>query len=326
MSISETEERITSVICNHFLEGEQDKLTVNLVSARAGISRQAFHKNYLHLKPYITGQRAIDELLLRQGVDTSKVIIQSQKLLRELESELSALKAAQKSRFAEFEDNIYTSLMRSDILTHRAKELTDELRKKALHVELLKRQVSEMEAEQVLYAQGRDATPPPVLDKNILVQVFKPDMTAAFSNISTENNVESYTDLKYRAVEAMQRKILKVLKHGTIRVIIFQERYLCSFDKFVDRYFSKASASLVIINLPLTSRLEVREFISALKGALPLEIYVAHCDSDAVINAQRGFMFGHVPEFEFKALAKESLPTIYDGYDKVTVFKIKQGD
>lgn len=326
MSVSDTESRIIAVICDHFLSGDLEKLTILLVAKRVGISRQAFHKNYLHLKPFITGQRPIDELLLRQDADLPKVILQTQKLVRGLETELAQFKSMEESRFRDFEDNLLTSLMQSDILTHRAKELTAELRKKTLHVELLKRQVTEMELEQALSLDVPRAALLPARSREDLVQVFKPNLSEAITRFSDTGDFDEYTMLKQRALESMQKKILKVLKHGIIRVVVFQERYLCSFDKFVKRYFANSSSSVLVINLPVYSRVEVREFLRALKGANPIEVCVPHCESEAVINAQRGFMFNHVPEFEFKALSKEPLPTIFDGYDKVTVFRIAQGE
>ena len=326
MSITDTEERIVSVICEHFLSGGRDKLTIVLVSERAGISRQAFHKNYLHLKPFINGQRNVDELLLRQGIDTSKVILQTQKLLRDTESVLQEERSSQAARFEAFENNILTSLMASDILTHRAKELTAALRKKSLHVELLKRELDEKEVELTLANNNSQALLPAVPSKNLDVHVFKPDLAAAIANFATHNELETYLDLKNKAINAMQQKVLKVLKRGAIRVAIFQERHLCSFEKFIDRNFSKVSAPIVIINLPIYSRIDLKEFIKILKGAVPLELYIPHCESEAVINAQRGFLFRNVPEFEFTSSARESLPTIYDGYDRVTIFRVVQGD
>lgn len=326
MSITDTEERIISVICDHFLSGERDKLTIALVSERAGISRQAFHKNYLHLKPFITGQRNIDELLLRQGMDASKIILQSQKLLRGLEVDLQEVRSLEVARFAEFESNILTSLMTSDILTHRAKELTAALRKKALHVELLKRKLDEKEVELALASTNSDSLPSPVRSKNPNVHIFKPDLAAAMASFATNSDPEAYIALKDKAINTMQQKVLKLFRKGTIRVILFQERYLCSFEKFIERNFSTNSTSVAVVNLPIYSRIDLREFAQALKGALPLELHTSHCESEAIINAQRGFLFRNIPEFEFRASAREPLPTIHDGYDRVTVFRVAQGD
>lgn len=326
MSVSDTEEKIVSAICDHFLNGVKEKMTLQLIAAKVGISRQAFHKNYLHLKPYITGHRKIDELLLRQGVDSSKIIIRTQQLVRELESELKELKATEEARYHEFESDFITSLMTSDILTHRAKELTAALKKKALQVELLKRELEEKDAELSLVAVEEKSVPPPVRNRNIDIHIFKPDLAAAFSFHEQNDDIAAYLSLKRKAIDAMQQQVLRILKQGTIKVIVFQERFLCSFDKFVDHHFSKSSASLIVINLPVYSRSEMKEFMRALKGAIPLELFIPFSDSDAVINAQRGFLFRNVPAFEFKSMAKEPLPTIQDGYDKVSVFRIAQGD
>ncbi|VVP13956.1 hypothetical protein PS900_03492 [Pseudomonas fluorescens] len=326
MSITDTEERIVSVICDHFLSGERYKLTIALVCERSGISRQAFHKNYLHLKPFITGQRNVDELLLRQGMDASKVIVQSQKLLRNLEVELNEVRSSENARFAEFENNILTSLMTSDILTHRAKELTAALRKKALHVELLKRELDEKEVELALANTNSDSLPSPVRRKTTNVHIFKPDLASAMASFATQSDPEVYMALKEKAINAMQQKLLKLIRKGTIRVILFQDRYLCSFEKFIERNFSSSSTSIAVVNLPIYSRIDLRDFAKELKGAVPLELHTSHCDSEAIINAQRGFLFRNIPEFEFRASAREPLPTIHDGYDRVTVFRVAQGD
>lgn len=326
MSVSDTESRIITVICDHFLSASSEKLTIKLVAKCVGISRQAFHKNYLHLKPFITGRRPIDELLLRQEADAYKVVLRLQKLVRNLEAELVQSRSTEEARFSDFESGVITSLMQSDILTHRAKELTAELKKKALHVELLKRKVTEMELEQALNLQAPGAAPTSAWSKESLVQVFKPNLSEATARFSDNADVDEYLMLKERALQAMQQKILKVLRHGVVRVVVFQERYLCSFDKFVERYFSDCSASMLVVNLPLYASVEVREFLRALKGANPIDMYVPYCESEAVIKAQRGFMFQHVPEFELRAVSREPLPTIFDGYDKVTAFRIVQGE
>lgn len=326
MSIADTEERLVSVICEHFLSGQKEKLTINIVCERSGISRQAFNKNYKHLKPFINGQRKVDELLLRQGIDAPKVIVQSQRLVRDLEAELQELRASQSARFAEFENNILTSLMTSDVLTHRAKELTVELRKKALHVELLKRELDGKEVELALANTRPEPPPPSMRAKNLDIHVFKPDLAPAIASFTAESDPEAYLALKAKAINTMQQKVLRLLRQGTIRVVVFQERYLCSFDKFIERNFSKSDVSIALINLPLSSRMDLKEFIQALKGAVPLELYTAHCDSEVTINSQRGFLFKKIPEFEFKALSRESFPTIQDGYDRVTIFRVAQGD
>ncbi|AVF54847.1 hypothetical protein NP856_16890 [Pseudomonas sp. 17391] len=326
MSTADTEERLVSVICEYFLSGQKEKLTINTVCERASISRQAFNKNYKHLKPFINGQRKVDELLLRQDMDAQKVIVQSQKLVRDLEIELQELRTSEFARFAEFENNVFSSFMTSDVLTHRAKQLTVELRKKALHVELLKRELDAKDVELALAHAHHEPPPPSKRAKNSDIHIFKPDLATAIASFSAESDQEAYLALKVKAVNAMQQKLLKLLRQGTIRVVVFQERYLCSFEKFIERNFSKNDESVAVVNLPLSSRMDIREFVQVLKGAVPLELYTSHCDSEATINAQRAFLFQGVPEFEFKALSRESLPTIQDGYDKVTIFRVVQGD
>lgn len=76
----------------------------------------------------------------------------------------------------------------------------------------------------------------------------------------------------------------------------------------------------------MAARSEIRDFVSGLTGASSLDIYVPYSDSEAVIKAQRGFSYGHIPVAEFRSFDKEPLPTIQDGFDSVVVYRIAQGE
>lgn len=325
MAVESTEQKIKKIICDHYLSGSPDRLTVGEVSARANISRQAFHKSYLHLKPYITGARNVDELLLGDPAEADKTILQCQKLVRESQAELRSVKEGHQREYKQLEDNLVTTLMNGDVLIHHSRELTNELKKKALHNEILKRQLLEKELElSGVREQARDVKP--VVDSESVIVRLQADIREALTKYSETQDLAGYYYDKAASIVRVKEKLQRILKKGVIKVVIFQNRFICSFDKFIERNFSASDGSLVVVDLPLAARSEIRDFVRGLADARSLEIYVPYCDSEAVIKAQRGFSFGQIPVAEFRSFDKEPLPTIQDGFDSVVVYRIAQGD
>ncbi|SDI94818.1 hypothetical protein [Pseudomonas abietaniphila] len=320
-----TEAKIIKIICDHYLSGARERLTIGEVSARANISRQAFHKTYIHLKPFLTGTRNIDELLLGNEAELGRALLKSQKLIRETQAELDEVRAGYMSEFKRLEANLVTTLMNGDVLIHHSKELTSQLKKKALHNEILKRQVDEKEIELSLTKLSGSKSPLPPI-KDFIVDRLQVDLRAAFTRFSETQDLDEYYANKTDAVTKVKDKLVRVLKKGVIRVVIFQDRFISSFEKFVVKNFSVPTESVIIVQLPLASRSEIRNFIHGLVGAKPLDLFVPYCASEPVIKAQRGFSFGDVPEAEFRSFSKEPMPTIQDGFDNLCIFQIEQGD
>lgn len=327
MGASATEEKIIQVICDHYLSGLDERLTIAIVAERAGISRQAFHKSYLHLKPFIIGKRPVDELLIREGADVNKAVLKNQDLVRGLKAEIAEMKSSRQSYCKSFETNLITSLMNGDVLIHRSRDLTEELKKKALHNEILKRQLDEKATAEILAQErGSIVKPPAPRNKDVQLIRLEPDMPPVLAAYADSKDKQVFIDQKLKAIARVKQKLERFLRQGNLRVVIFQQRYVNSFEKYVEAHFSKQLESMVVVNLPLASRLEVRDFIKGLSGAKPLEIHVPHCESEATIRAQRKFLFGQVPEFELSNVDKQPLPTIFDGFDRVVVFRVSQGD
>lgn len=325
MGAESTEQRLKKIICDHYLSGAVARLKILELCDRAGISRQSFHKSYLHLKPYLTGARNVDELLVGDQADAGKIIIQCQKLVRESQAELKSLKDGHQKVYKELEDNLVTTLMNGDVLIHHSRQLTNELKKKALHNEILKRELLEKELE----LNGGIEKPPAVksaLKSESLISTLKADLREAGGKYSDSQDLSAYYADKALVISKLKEKLQRILKKGVVRVVLFQNRFLSSFDKFVEKGFSSADGAVVIVELPLAARAEIRDFIRGLADAKPLEIYVPYCDSEATINAQRGFSYGHIPTPELRSFDKEPPSTIQDGFDRVVVYKIVQGD
>lgn len=62
MNNIETGRRLPQVTSDNYLEGRDGKLTIQLVSTRACISRQVFHRFYSHLNLYVLGRISVREL------------------------------------------------------------------------------------------------------------------------------------------------------------------------------------------------------------------------------------------------------------------------
>lgn len=325
MVVHDTEKRIIQVVCEHYLSGATQRLTINAVCERVGISRQAFHKSYLHLKPYINGLKDIDELLLGSGGEADKTILQCQKLIRELRHQLSIVKDSHEKELKSVENDFVTTLMNGDVLIHRSRELTNELKKKALHNEILKRQLVEKEIE-LLRVDSEKRNSRVSLAEELHVMKLQVDLGKALANFSINGNVDEYYNIKSQSVARVKDKLGRVLKSGIVRVVLFQDRFLCSFDRFVEQVSAVSTESFVAVSLPLASRSELRDFIRGLTDARLLELHVPYCESEAIVKAQRGFSFSKIPEFEFRSFNKEPLPAILDGFDKVVIYKISQGD
>jgi hypothetical protein len=325
MSIESTEQKIKKIICDHYLSGSPNRLTVKELSARANISRQAFHKSYLHLKAYITGSRNIDELLLGDHENADKTIIKCQKLIRECQAELWLAKEGHQKEFKELEDNLVTTLMSGDVLIHHSRELTNELRKKALHNEILKRQLLEKDLE-LSGAADQVRNVKSGVESETVIFRLQADIREAVARYSETLDLAAYYSDKSASITKMKEKLQRILKKDVIRVVVFQNRFISSFEKFVERNFSKFDGSLIVVDLPLAARSEIRDFVRGLTNAMSLELYVPYSDSEAVIKAQRGFSYGQVPVAELRSFDKESLPTIQDGFDSVTVYRIAQGE
>lgn len=325
MGAETTEQRLKKIICDHYLSGAVSRLKILELCKRAGISRQSFHKSYLHLKPYLTGARNVDELLVGDQADAGKTILQCQKLVRESQAELKSLKNGHQKVYKELEENLITTLMSGDVLIHHSRELTNELKKKALHNEILKRQLLEREVE---ITGSLEKTPEvkPVPRSESLISILKADLREAGEKYSDSQDLPAYYANKAVVISKLKEKLQRILKKGVVRVVLFQNRFISSFDKFVDKNFSPADDAVVIVELPLAARAEIRDFIRGLTDARPLEIYVPYCDSEATTNAQRGFSYGHIPGPELRSFDKEPFSTIQDGFERVVVYIIAQGD
>jgi hypothetical protein len=277
------------------------------------------------LKPYLTGTKNIDELLLGDQAEAGKTILRCQKLIRECQSELLRVKEEQQKQFQQLEDNLVTTLMNGDVLIHHSRELTNELRKKALHNEILKRQLLDKELE-ISKASDHARDVKRFVESESLLIKLRPDIGEAVARYSETQDLAGYYSDKAESINKLKEKLQRTLKKGIFKVVLFQNRFVSSFDKFVEHNAPAFTDELVVVDLPLAARSEIRDFVRGLMNVKSLEIYVPYSDSEAVIKAQRGFSYGQIPVVEFRSFDKEPLPTIQDGFDRVIIYRIVQGE
>ena len=122
------------------------------------------------------------------------------------------------------------------------------------------------------------------------------------------------------------KKLSRLCEAEQSTVILFVDRYLTSFDKYVEQLRVRRVGKTIIARTPLFNRIELKLFARKLPDGHSVAVYIPLCTSEAVMRAQRKFLFRDVPEIEFDAADKMALPTIQDGYSEITVAQVKQGD
>ena len=329
MSAKDTEQKLIRVIAEHYLERGEGKLTIQVASERAGISRQSFHRKYDHLKSYVLGKRPIEELIKGGMDDVRGLLGKCQIRVRELQEELGHLRAEHDAAIERERESYITTLMNSDITLRNNDQVRDTLEKQALHNEVLVKEIQRLELE-LTAARSRD------LSLSAKVQMagrpdaevigIEPDLTAAFEIYSRTKDQDSFEDHKDKALEQTLKRLNKLCQHDGAAVILFVDRYLSSFRKYVDNYREGRLGKTIIVRMPLFNRIELKLLSGKLPEGTPVAIHVPFCASEAVIKAQRKFLFRDVPDIELDAADKMALPLIQDGYVEVTVFNVKQGD
>jgi len=322
-----TVQKLVTAIANHYLVAGEKRLLVEDVARQAGISRQAFNRYYAYLKPYVTGDKPVAELLnTLNSTSQDNLLAKSQQRIKELQIELqSSIKERQTYR-ANVEKCYLTTLMNDDITRFDSNEIRQLLEKQSAHNNLLLMQNRNLQLE---LAKSRAESIPGDFKANGVIRsaiLLSPDFTSAFASFAKEWDKGHLEKQKDILINEMLEAAKKYVRKDGSTVVIFIDRYLSSFQSFAKTYAQQLVCSPILIRLPLFTRTEVRLFLKKIGYAVPIHVFYPVCDSSAIVNAQRSFIFRKVPECEFFDADNSYLPTITDGCDSVTTLKIKQGD
>lgn len=319
-----TEKKLIEAIADHKLNNTKDKLTIQLLCLEVGISRQSFNKYYNHLKPYVKGDRAIEELLISNELDVPKRLEESQELARTLRKELEMFEAKSDRKLRSALDSIVTTLMDNDITIHDSNEIRKTMEQQAMQNDLLVRRNTRLEHELSL-CQSRMIQSKEGLSSKLGTSktkyIFEPDMQDAYAKLLKTNDYECFEEDKYRAVLEVVKQVTKAVKIDDVIVVIFVERYLSSFDKFVENYPEDEDIQYLYVRLPIYNKIELKLFAKNI-GYPNIEVYVPYIDSVSLRKAQRSFLFRNIPNFEFESADTMSFPSIEDGYDSVTIGRV----
>lgn len=327
MHENETERRLVRVISEHYLEGREGKLTIQVASIKAGISRQAFHRFYGHLKPYVLGQRSVGELLSTETIDLRSMLINSQERIKNLQAQVQQLKG-EREGFAESVRLSYiTTLMNSDLALHNAAQFRDVVEKQSLHAEKLVKDVQRLNAELTL-AKAQVGTNIHNSGSNVTADIvsLNPELSTTFRNYFKSDNVDALEDEKAGVISKKLARLYKLCESGAPTVFVFIDRYLSSFEKYVIRIRARQIENAIAIRLPMFNSTEIKMALKKLPSRARVILHVPVCFSEAVIKAQRKFLFKEIPELEFEAADKMTFPQIRDGYFEVNFCRVDQGD
>ncbi|MGX9219284.1 hypothetical protein ACWV27_12885 [Massilia varians] len=329
MTELDTRRRIVQVIVQHYLEGGEGRLTIQVASTRAGISRQAFNRYYDDLKPYVLGQRPAVDLLEVAPNNLQLMLVKCQVRIHELQDEVSRLHAERDSYAERLRHDYISTLMNSDIALHNSVELGKTVEKQALHNDKLIKDIQNLKVELALAkAQNvaRDSLNIISSEEQKNVVSFDPDLSIAFRNYFRKQDVDVFEDEKADVIEKAVKKISKACSSGCERVVIFVDRYMCEFKKYYAYLIDQGLKDAIVVRAPLHNPVEIKSFVKKISAGLRVELHVPVCTSDIVLKAQRKFLFQETPAIEFDSADKMALPTINQMFSKIVFYRIEQGD
>lgn len=335
MSNPETRRRLIERIAEHQFSGRPGKLKLAVIASEAGISRQAFNRYYGDLKPYITGERPIGELMGgTEATTTSQLLIQNQSYISEMEAKLAKIERDNQKALIKALDNHTTTLMNNDIAMMESNAIRVTLERQNLHVAELLKQVDSLEMaltrERLSMSSASTRTTGNMGSGAALPAsqklVFNIDLEKFCGNFAKDDDFTSFLDAKDDALDAIISKINKLDEGTAVSIALYAERYLSNFKLFAENYQPDTPGTHIIIRTPVYQR---SAYLQIIKSVIPTSrwiVYVPTASTPAVKQAQRKFWFSKMPTSELKAADNAELPRIEWGFEQVIQLKVNQGE
>lgn len=319
--MNKTEVGLIKIIAKMTLESDGKKLLQKDVLERAGMSRANFNSRYNHLNDYITGRRDIFALAHAISDGQSTYMEEITAKYKEKCKELNSLYAEFDRKLENQINHHITSLMMNDKVLHDSSDIRKELESQAIQNNSLTEKLKEKELEITKLKVFALKNSKESDSFNHSIQTLEPELNSVFRNALLNNDIDVFEDEKESAIQLMSNKAKRFLNVEDRRVVLFIDRYLCRFERFLSFHFQPSADSLVI-RLPLFTRTEISMFVKGLAIANPIDIYVPICESVATTTALRRFYNNHVPPEELNWADKLYIPSFQDGYDSITVFRV----
>jgi hypothetical protein len=343
VSINPNSTKIIGAVIEHYLSDYQQKLLIKDVCTIVGFTRQSFFSYYNKLKPYVEGKKPIGELfteeigefsteeigvfLTEESLLIVNAIILAQQTIMSLKSQLSSIRGMHDKELEKLESKFITTLMNNDITYNNTDEIRLTLEKQALHNQKLLTEKDSLSNELTLlksreYSDSMKDNSSDSVEKVEIDLKFDP----IYKALVETGDIDSFEEQKDKILEAGIRRVNKFTQSNDTEVVLFIDRFISDFTKFAGSFCTNSTNPQIIVRLPLFSKLELKIFIRKITPVRPVSVYIPHTDSEAVRTAQRKFMYRNVPEYELANADKYITPNITDGFERLVVFKVFQGD
>lgn len=326
MSSLITRSKIINAIIEEKLKNPSVKLKIQDICSITGISRQSFNRYYSDLKPYINGEKLISELIKDEDKTSYNQLLSSyQSKIIELQNHLNKIEENHRKEIVKIKDSLTTSLMNNDLTLYDADAIRLQLQKQSLHNEKLLHKISFLQTE-LSKQQIRQTSEYVTLPLSAKYEILDENLELVCKNYANNHNIDTFEDEKETAINCMIKKLNKISVNRKVIIIIFMERYICNFKKFVQHYVFNSDNLHIFIRLPIHSRSELKLILNKLENQPEIKIYIPHSPSDAITKIQRQFFFKNIPTSELQAADKAFIPSVQDGFDTVYLYRINQGD
>ena len=283
-----------------------------------------------------------EELVKTDNEQSNELLTQCQKKLREFNAQLMAIKDEQENEIEKRLKKHITSLMINDINLNDSDKIRKTLESQTQHNDILTKKIQKLEQQLTLEKVNH------VKSLKSLRKTFKNELNIVTVDHGLDENygkyskalkdkkdgqslkeiINTFEDLKTEAFDRIADRINKICSsHNEVLVVLFIERYLSKYDKFVENYRTSYDGIILLVRLPLYSRIELKLFRKKIDKKCYVEIYIPQCDNEAVKNAQRKFFAQDIPDIERKSADDiPQMPLLKDGFDKITICSVQQGD
>lgn len=215
--------------------------------------------------------------------------------------------------------------MNNDLTLYDADTIRLQLQKQSFHNEKLLNKIDYLETElsKQQIRQNIESITPTFSAK---YEILDENLELIFKNYTDKHDIDTFEDEKESAINRMITKLNKFSVNREVIIIIFMERYLCNFKKFVQRHVFDSDILHLFVRLPVHSRSELKLILNKLNNQPKIQIYIPHSPSETITKIQRQFFFKNIPASELQAADKPFIPSVQDGFDTICLYRINQGD
>jgi hypothetical protein len=311
---------IAELRIEHGINGFNQKDVLDAV----GLSRASFNRNYAELQDYITGKFNI--FLLLNQIESDKESLFDD-LLRKYESVLSELekvKSSQESILETHRKRLITSLMKNDLMIHDSSGLRQNMEKILDHNNDLINKITGLELKLAEVISERNINTDSMA-KATNYHLIKVNLEPVFTNYKQSQDIDAFEDEKEIILAKSAKKAARFINDDHIPIVLFIDRYICDFEKFIDKHLGCFNEA-VVIQLPIFSRVDMRDYIKQLSCNNPISVYIPHSHSETLTKAQRAFFARDVPQEELSQADNLYIPAADEVYASIVLFKVRQGD